>query len=269
MKRKHLHYAGLALAALVPAAAFFWSSGPLRADEYRKLAYGLSNSLKPMGLNRLAISDFLARGELPPEEAAYAQRQLSEALFEEPGIGIMDVSVLKKISGRGQLWPHVLIKGEVYPTETGLAVVVKVLNFRTGGLIRTMQIETGGIKEAGRRSAAFRDVVSGEKSQACVRLLRQVREENRTGVELKARYWAAKVREPDFSYSELDHVPGGEFTDYRTRQKFYELINAYYEQDRPVILTEQELAGVAALHAREAAAREACRPRRATEASRD
>lgn len=269
MNRKYLHYAGLALAALVPAAAFFWSSGPLKADDYRKLAYGLSNSLRPMGLNRLAISDFLAQGTLPPEEAAFAQRQLSEALFQEPGIGIMDVSVLEKISGRGPLWPHVLVKGEVYPTETGLAVVVKVLNFRTGGLIRTMQIETAGMKEAGRISGAFRDVVSGEKSPACIKLLKEVREENSTAVELKARYWGAKVREPEFSYSDLDHLPGGEFTDYRTRQKFYELINSYYEQDRPVILTKGELAAVAALHAKEAAARQACRPKRAAAAPRD
>lgn len=178
----------------------------------------------------------------------------------------MDFSVLEKITGRGPLWPNVLLKGEVYPSDGGLAVVIKTLNLRTGSLIGTMQIETKRMKDAAEAPENFRDALSGEKSQACVKLLKEIRDENLAAVELKARYWAAKVREPDFSYSSLDRLPDIEFADYGTKQKFYELTNYYYEQDRPVILKKDELRQLELLAEKESLARVECQPKRGPEA---
>ena len=77
-------------------------------------------------------------------------------------------------------------------------------------------------------------------------------------VELKARYWAVKVRDPGFSYSGLERAPGSELRDYGTLQRFYELFNAYYYQDGPVVLTEPESSRLKTLLEREAAALREC-----------
>jgi hypothetical protein len=243
----------------MPALAFFWSSGPLRADEYKRLAGGLSRTLKTRGLSRLAISDFLAQGT-GSEEARYAQQRLSEALFNEPGIGVMDLSVLEKLKDRGRHWPEVLIQGEVYPSDKGVAVIVKALDARDGRVLGVMQIAAKNMKEDALGDDDFRDAISAMVDPVCIKLLKEIQDGNRADVDLKARYWAAKVREPDFSYSQLDRFPGGEFADYQTRQKFYELINVYYEQPGPVLLTKPELARLKTLEDKEARARAECRP---------
>jgi len=184
MTKKHFKYYGLVLAVILPALAFFWSSGSVRADEYKRLAGGLSKSLKVQGFKRIAINDFLAQGQADPEEARYAQQRLSEALFKEPGIGVMDLSVLEKLKERGRRWPDALIKGEVYPSENGVAVVVKALDLRDGHIVGTMQIEAKPMKEDALGSDDFRDAISGEADPVCIKLLKEVQDENRAAIQM-------------------------------------------------------------------------------------
>lgn len=239
-------YRGSAITAMVAASLFLWSTGPGLAGEYERLAEELLKTSAAHGLSHLAISDFTAHGQAGRDEAAKAQQRLSMALFKLWGMNVMDASLLEKLKERGRRWTQVLVRGRVYRTETGAILVVKMINFRSGLELGTMQID---IREDTQNSLPkdFRDAPGDMKNAACAKSLEQLLDANRAGVELKARYWAARVREPGFSYHSLDRVPGGELGDYATLQKFYELFNGYYAQDGPVILTEAERSWLNAL----------------------
>jgi hypothetical protein len=239
-----------AAAAFAAALALLWGPVLCRAGEYERLADELVKTAKTGGVSHLAISDFTAQGKAGQNEAREAQQRLSRALFELPGIGVMDASVLETLKERGRRWAQVLIKGEVYRTKTGVVLVVKTINLRSGRQLATMQIN---VREDAQSSVPkdFRDA-PGDIKSACAKSLEQLREANKAGVELKARYWAAKVRDPGFSYSGLDNAPGSELRDYATLQKFYKLFNAYYEQAGPVIITRTERSSLNALMGNEA-----------------
>ncbi|MBU2572820.1 MAG: hypothetical protein KKH28_01925 [Elusimicrobia bacterium] len=239
-------YRGFVTAALGAALTFLWSPGICFAGEYERLADQLVKIAKTQKLARLAISNFNAQGQAGQDEAREAQRRLSEALFKLPGIGVMDASVLEELKERGRRWAQILVTGQVYRTKTSIALVVKMINLRSGLQMAAMQIT---IREEAQSSFPedFRDAPRDTRESACAKAFEQLVDANRADVELKARYWAARVREPGFSYYELDRAPGSEITDYATMQKFYILINAYYEQDGPVILTETERARLNAL----------------------
>lgn len=247
-----------AAAALGAALLLLWGTGPCLAGEYGRLADELAQNAKKHGLNRLAISGFSAEGPAGDGAAGEAQRLLSEALFKLPELGVMDAQVLEKLKERGRRWAQVLVKGRVYGTGTGLVLVVKTISTRSGRQLAIMQIN---IREAPQSPvpADLRDAPGDMKDSACARDLERLREENRAAVDLKARYWAAKVRDPGFSYAGLERAPGSELRDYGTLQRFYELFNAYYDQDGPVVLTEQESSRLKALLEKEAAALRECR----------
>ncbi|MFH1620369.1 MAG: hypothetical protein ABIG11_10780 [bacterium] len=232
-------YRRFAITIMVAALPFLWSTGPGLAGEYERLAEELVKASETQRLSHLAISDFTAHGQAGQDEATKAQQRLSMALFKLSGMNVMDASLLEKLKERGRRWTQVLIKGQVYRTEAGAVLVVKMINFRSGLEMGVMQINV--LEETqGSLPKDLRDAPGDIKNAACAKSVEQLRDANRTGVELKARYWAARVREPGFSYYKLDRAPGSEFRDYATLQKFYELFNGYYAQDGPVILTEAE-----------------------------
>ncbi|MCX5792422.1 MAG: hypothetical protein NTY45_09480 [Elusimicrobia bacterium] len=245
-----------AAAALGAALLLLCSAAPCFAGEYERAAGQLVKAAAEKGLTRLAIGGFTAREQAVPEEAAAAQRRLSETLYGTPGVGVMDTAVLEKMQERGRLWAQVLVKGQVYRTGAGLFLVLKAVDLRTGRPMGTMQINAGSGPEAFPKD--LRDAPGGLKDSACAKASDELLKENLAAVDQKARYWAARAREPGFSYAGLDRAPGSELRDYPTIQKFYALLNAYYEQDAPVTLAPAELAGVKKLLEKEAAFLRAC-----------
>jgi hypothetical protein len=239
------------VAALGAALILLLGIGACFAGEYGRLAAELAGTIKTSGLNRIAISSFSAHGLAGHPAAAEAQRRLSEELFVLPGLGVMDAVVVKKLKERGARWAQVLIKGQVYGTGDGAVLVIKAVSTRSRKQLAILQIN---IAEAAQSPvpADFRDAPADIKDAACVKSRNQLQEENRAAVDLKARYWAARAREPGFSYSGLAEAPGSELRDYGTLQKFYELFNAYYEQDGPVILTAAERSALTLLMEKEA-----------------
>ena len=59
-------------------------------------------------------------------------------------------------------------------------------------------------------------------------------------IELKARYWARRLKK-GFSFSSLTHNPGSEITDPKLKRKFYALLRNWYEQAEIPALTRSEL----------------------------
>lgn len=225
----------------------------VQAGEYGRLAAGIARASGEQGFTRVAVAPFTAQNEAGRQKAALAGRQLAEALFGIPGLGVMDIAVLEKLKQRGARWAQVLVTGETFPSAGGMIVVVKTSEFGTGRVLARMQIE---IKAEPAHPGDLRDAPGGAVS--CHERLRDFQRAHPAEVDLRARYWAARVREPDFSYGSLTAMPGGELLDYDSMQKFYELFNAYYEGDAPVNLSIDETARLKELKDKEAAILRGC-----------
>lgn len=238
--------------AALAALLIFTAGGEASAGGYEKLAAGIVRAAGEQGLHRLAVAPFTTPSEGGRGEAAEAGRRLAEAMFEKPGTGVMDAAVLEKLKYGGR-WAQALVSGEVYPVEGGFVVVTRTVDAKTGRLIAKMQAE---IKPDAPYPGDLRDAPGGAAS--CRERLRDLQRANAAEVDLRARWWAAKAREPDFSYASLPAMPGGELVDYASMQKFYELLNAYYDQDAPVTLSKEEGARLKALLDREAAILRGC-----------
>ena len=63
----------------------------------------------------------------------------------------------------------------------------------------------------------------------------------RSILDAKARYWAAKIKEPDFSYASLTSNPGSEISNPRLRTRFYDLMKAWHRLEFTPKLNPLEL----------------------------
>ena len=168
----------------------------------------------------------------------------------------MDAPVLEKLKGRGRPWAQALIRGSVYGESNGMTLVVRSFDLRTGRPMSTLQI---ALTDAGRGPISdFRDAPAGTAEAACAGLNDEIKNANKENVDVKARYWAAQARAPGFSYAKLQRPPGSELKDYALAQKFYALVNAYYDQEGPVTLTGAEQAALKVLTGKEEDFRRNC-----------
>lgn len=88
----------------------------------------------------------------------------------------------------------------------------------------------------------MRDAVAGnqEAPDNCGEAAATIEVMQRTTLGLKARYWAAKVKEPGFSRSSLTTNPGLEIADPELRAHFYDLVKSSYHEGAPK-LSQSEL----------------------------
>lgn len=241
MRTRLLNYQA-AVCALAMALALVCAPPLCPAGEFETLAGELAKISGQAGYNRLAINEFSAQEPAGLGQSRTAQQLLSAALFKIPGLGVMDAAVLEKIQGRSRRWAQVLVKGAVYGSADGDVLVLKATDLRSGRQLAALQISLRA--EARGYPADLRDSPAEANDMACAKELERLKEANTGSVELKARYWAARIREPGFSYAGLAAAPGSELRDYATLQKFYTLFNAYYDQEGPVIITAAERAAL-------------------------
>ena len=84
----------------------------------------------------------------------------------------------------------------------------------------------------------LRDAMAEE--DACSSALKRLRELNAKALDLKARYWAAKLKDPSFSLASLTRNPGSELQDRAARRGFYDLLAGYHAGGRAPLLTAGE-----------------------------
>lgn len=226
-------------AALAAGLLLLWGLAPLFGGEYERLADKLAATAKLHGLERLAVSNFTAQGGASPEEARQAQLLLSEELVKLRGAGVMDAEMLEKLGERGHLWAQMLVRGRLFRTGEGLVLVLKTVHLRSGRPINMVQMNVPETKGP-TPPEDLRDAPADPKTAACLKTAERLRSEGGAAVDLKARHWAARLRDPAYSGSGEERLPGSEIRDYRLRQEFYSLLNEYYDREEPVALTSQE-----------------------------
>lgn len=107
-------------------------------------------------------------------------------------------------------------------------------------------------------SANLRDALSDPEGGTCSARRDAVSRLNAELVDLKARYWAAKMKTPGFSGRTLTKNPGSEIGDAGVKARFYKLLTAYYRDASAARLDPGERSEVAALLRMEARVSDEC-----------
>jgi TolB-like protein len=94
-------------------------------------------------------------------------------------------------------------------------------------------------------SGDLRDAIGGSPlvpgSSACGSSQGEVDEIERSIVDLKARYWASKLKDPSFSSRSLKHNPGSEIDNPEIKARFYSQMRLWYDDASAPPMTSSEI----------------------------
>ncbi len=238
------------IAALVLALA----ATAAGAADYQGLAMSLAGAARSSGISRVLLGSFTA-GAGAESEARYAQERAAAALASQKDLEVMDQETMQAYAGSKDGWmaklpsrerPQAFIKGSVFQEGDDVTLLVKLVDARSGRVIRT-----GELKSRARFSGSdvpavpdlkwdepvavapvhddFRDAPA-EPAAGCEKSFKELTRVNTAAVDLKARYWARKMKEPGFTLGALSRNPGSEIRDPQVKEKFYALLSKYYDQ---------------------------------------
>ena len=222
------------------------------------------------------MGTYLAGNEKPALiERALLEKVLKEAKLSSAVYGPLDnAKMLKDI-----LSIDAVVTGTVFAAGKTLIVLARLIDIKTGRVLFSAERETGrelpGFPEITTFSMKFpgtsdfnsstewdtaalpqlptdfKDSVSDTEDNSCNSRRLQLTKLNSKLVDSKARYWAAKMKEPGFSSRSLTKNPGSEIGNPETKARFYKLLTAYSDTDLNVLPEQSKLSGVMNLMAME------------------
>ncbi len=256
-KNKNLKTSALAALLLLS-----FCSAPAVSGEYAQLAGNLAEAAKANGITRIAMGAFSASAGTE-EEARFAAEKTASLLSSQIGLEILDQATLEANAGPKGSWlsqlpsrlrPQAFIKGSVFKGEGDLTVMAKLVDAASGRVLETIEIRSAArftdlppVPELNWDSPPatapmhdnLRDSVA-DTAFDCKGAFREMTRINDGAVDLKARYWALKMKEKGFVFGSLTRNPGSEFRDPQVKQKFYELLAKYHEQDAAPAISEAQ-----------------------------
>lgn len=238
------------------------SAFPAAGSDYKTFAENVAGSAKEHGITRIAIGAFSASAG-NEEEARFAAEKM-EGLLSSGGLEMLDQATLEAAANPKKGWlaglpsklrPQAYIKGSVFKGEDGLTVMVKLVEVASGRVIGAMEMKSaprftevpsvpemnwGAPSAEARIPNDFRDAVA-DKPFDCGEAVREMTRINAGAVDLKARYWAIKMKEKGFVLGSLSRNPGSELKDHQVKQKFYELLTKYHNEESAPALAEGKM----------------------------
>ncbi|PJA12656.1 MAG: hypothetical protein COX65_08320 [Elusimicrobia bacterium CG_4_10_14_0_2_um_filter_56_8] len=239
--------------ALAVSVIMLLCAAPAFSGEYRALADKLAEAANANGISRIAMGAFTASAGTE-EEARFASEKTAGLLSSGKGLEILDQAMLEANANPKKGWlaglpaklrPQAFIKGSVFKGEGDLTVMVKLVDAASGRVIGTMEMKSSPrfmnlppVPEINWDTPVvsapmlndLRDAVA-DSAFDCKKAFREMTRVNAGAVDLKARYWAIKLKEKGFVHGSLTRNPGSELRDPQVKQKFYELLTKYHEQD--------------------------------------
>lgn len=251
MKIKTLTLQALAALALASAAA---------AADYKGLAMDLAQTAKMNGIRRVALGSFSAAAGIE-NEARFAEEKTSGGLSSQKDLEVLDQAALTAYAGPGwldkipsKIRPQAFIKGSVFQQGEDITLLVKLVDARSGRVLGSMELKSkahfselpavpyvnwGAPVALGPMQEDFRDAPADDGFD-CAGAFKEMTRLNTAAVDLKARYWALKMKEPGFTLGSLSRNPGSEIRDFQVKHQFYELLAKYHEQDFAPALPEAQ-----------------------------
>ncbi|HOW90257.1 MAG TPA: hypothetical protein PL037_08230, partial [Elusimicrobiales bacterium] len=89
--------------------------------------------------------------------------------------------------------------------------------------------------------ADLRDVPASLNPEPCDSRRSRLASMQEASLEAKAKYWAQRMRDPEFDSVGLRRNPGGEIRDPQLRKKFYAMVDRYYRSPSAPPLSSAEM----------------------------
>lgn len=234
----------------------------LGAADYAGMASRLAKAAEAGGVTRITVGQFSAEGEGAAGEARFAAEKLSSAFSKTGGLQVSDQSVLEMSAGSGAGWlkklpakvrPQAMLMGSVFVEGGRVTVMARLVETGSGRVLASDELTSSprfsqippvpDLDWSAPPSAAvmpdpFRDAPSDDGFD-CQAAFRRMDALNVKAADMKARYWAAKMKEPGFLAGSLTRNPGSEIRDPQLRQKFYETLGEYYQNGAPELSAAQ------------------------------
>jgi hypothetical protein len=244
-------------AAALALLAFTLSA---QAADYKELAANLALSARTGGITRVVLGSFSGDSK----EAGLAQEKTAGSLANVKDLEVLDLEALQASAGSKEGWmkklpsklrPQAFIKGSVFQDGGEVTIMVKLVDARSGRVLRAVEMKSRALATElpavpdinwGEPVAMapmaddFRDAPA-DNAFDCRSAFRDMTRLNEAAVDLKARYWARKMKEPGFTMGSLSRNPGSEIKDFQVKQKFYELLAKYHEQDELPAMQEAQV----------------------------
>ncbi|OGS06506.1 MAG: hypothetical protein A2270_07420 [Elusimicrobia bacterium RIFOXYA12_FULL_51_18] len=186
------------------------------------------------------------------------ERSQLDQVLQEQKLGLAGLTEGVEDKKEGALSSaDVIIIGVVFGTADHLKIIAKMIDPGTGAVLHVIEAQTerqwdmvmerpgfefdvldmtvlvGMFADEAKLPAlndfrdAPRNVETGDCSARRTRLIKH----QASAMEAKAKYWALKMRDPDFSSEILTRNPGGEIADPQMKKIFYRLLDEMYKSD--------------------------------------
>lgn len=256
--------------AATMAALAHLLAGPVFAGDYERLAADMARAALRHGKRRVAVLPFQG---LPGGErfsGLVVSERLTRCLLAAGGLEVVERTLLESVVQEQRLG----FSGAFNPRsvkELGRILGVDVVVTGTALLLnggrlevnaRMIDAETARVLAAG---AARVDKDWAEPGMGaldpwqvpvpplprfdaseplsepdCLVQARDIEQGDRSLLDVKARYWALRLRDNEFSRASLTQNPGSEIRDPETRRRFYRRLRQWHEEDQVAALSEEE-----------------------------
>lgn len=234
------------------------------ASGYAAISEKLARAAEAGGLTRITVGTFSSEGEGSAGEASFAAEKISHALAALAGLQVSDQAVLELNGGGGPGWlkklpskarPQALVRGAVFVEDGRVTVMARLVDAASGRVLASAEmkgeprfsalppvpdLDWGNPPSAAAMPDPFRDSPS-DGGFDCQGAFREMDRLNEKAADLKARYWAAKLKEPGFVSGSLTRNPGSEIRDPLLKGRFYEMLKGYYEREEVPALPSAQL----------------------------
>ena len=245
---------------------------------YKKMARALSKSALANGIKNIAISNFVTEGFSSDNENNYISDKLTQYLSHEKKLNILERNQLGKVLNEIKssslrsnqynsaekiskiLSAEAIVTGSVYEDFMTIKVMVKLIAIKTGKILAAIDSEVESpialpdldsmnfkLPELDAISPSnFRDALNNfdAKENYCSISQEELQKMQTSTIETKAIYWALKLKNPNFSYSQLTQNPGSEIKDRPLRSKFYKRLEYWHTQNEIPQLSSMESASL-------------------------
>lgn len=195
------------------------------------------------------------------------ERNQLDKVLQEQRLGLAGLTqTAESDKDDGMSSADAIVIGVVFGTAEHLKIIAKMIDPGTGAVLHVIEAQTERLWDmvAERQGFEFdvpdmtllagmfqdeaeipgfndfRDAPSSIQAGDCGARRTALVARQAAALEAKAKYWALKMRDPDFSSEVLTRNPGGEISEPKLRQKFYQLLNTMFRAPEAPQLSSAE-----------------------------
>lgn len=225
------------------------------------------------------LSCLVASGKVTLLERGQLDKVLEERRLAESGLADEPAGEKKRMGAS-----DAIIAGTIFGTPEKLNIIAKMIDPVTGRVLHTVEAETDRLWQVLSDSRGFefempdietlalmfreqeikpefvdwRDAPASLNTATCNSRRERLAKLQAPALEAKAKYWALRMKQPDYRPEKLQRNPGAEIIDKDARQAFYGLLERLHALAEPPQLSGEEVTLIVTLAAEEKKVEDDC-----------